>query len=70
MCVMYPPCINPSSVGAGASALRQLRRSVRVRGLLCLSKLHHGRICARGGRSAGRAGDSQGFLLDVLQQQR
>lgn len=54
----------------GASALRQLRRSVRVRGLLCLSKLHHGRICARGGRSAGRAGDSQGFLLDVLQQQR
>lgn len=50
----------------GACALRQLRRSVRVRGLLCLSKLRPGRVCARGGRS----GDSQGFLQDVLQQQR
>ncbi|XP_069802474.1 serine/threonine-protein kinase SIK2-like [Dendropsophus ebraccatus] len=55
----------------GASALRQLRRSVRVRGLLCLSKLRHRGICTRGGRSADRvAGDPQGFLLDVLQQQK
>ncbi|KAG8535921.1 hypothetical protein GDO81_027455 [Engystomops pustulosus] len=49
----------------GVSALRQLRRSVRVRGLLCLGKLRHRGLCARGGRSAH--GD---FLLDVLQQQR
>ncbi|XP_044129629.1 serine/threonine-protein kinase SIK1-like [Bufo gargarizans] len=58
----------------GASALRQLRRSVRVRGLLCLSKLRHRGLSARvGGRSAASthgSGDSPGFLLDVLQQQR
>ncbi|CAN2387810.1 Serine threonine-protein kinase SIK1 [Pristimantis euphronides] len=57
----------------GASALRQLRRTVRVRGLLCLSKLRHRGLSARGGRSADSApgaGDSPGLLLDVLQQQR
>ncbi|KAM3932926.1 serine/threonine-protein kinase SIK1 isoform 1-T2 [Leptodactylus fuscus] len=57
----------------GASALRQLRRSVRVRGLLCLNKLRHRGLSGRGCRSvdgAPGAGDSPGFLLDVLQQQR
>ncbi|XP_075703371.1 serine/threonine-protein kinase SIK1 [Rhinoderma darwinii] len=57
----------------GASAFRQLRRSVRVRGLLCLHKLRHRGISARGGRSPDTvlgSGDSRGFLLDVLQQQR
>ncbi|KAG9473006.1 serine/threonine-protein kinase SIK1 [Eleutherodactylus coqui] len=57
----------------GASALRQLRRSVRVRGLLCLSKLRHRGLSVRRGRSADSTsgtGDSPGLLLDVLQQQR
>ncbi|XP_056409314.1 putative serine/threonine-protein kinase SIK1B, partial [Hyla sarda] len=56
----------------GARALRQLRRSVRMRGLLCLGKLRHGGLSSRGGRSVDSAdgGDPQGFLLDVLQQQR
>ncbi|XP_075053662.1 serine/threonine-protein kinase SIK1 [Mixophyes fleayi] len=56
-----------TSLTQGTSALRQLRRSVRVRGLLCLSKLRYRGIAARGLRSADK---SQGLLLDVLQQQR
>ncbi|XP_063804837.1 serine/threonine-protein kinase SIK1-like [Pseudophryne corroboree] len=56
-----------TSLTQGTSVLRQLRRSVRVRGLLCLSKLRHRGIPARGGRCADR---SQGLLLSVLQQQR
>ncbi|XP_073524916.1 serine/threonine-protein kinase SIK1 [Phyllobates terribilis] len=50
----------------GSSTLRQLRRSVRVRGFLCVHKPRHRGISTSGGRTA----DSPGFLLGVRQQQR
>ncbi|KAM4045663.1 serine/threonine-protein kinase SIK1 isoform 2-T2 [Anomaloglossus baeobatrachus] len=48
----------------GASTLRQLRRSVRVRGFLCLRKLRPRGLSTCGGRTV----DLPGFLLDVRQQ--
>ncbi|XP_072254617.1 serine/threonine-protein kinase SIK1 [Pyxicephalus adspersus] len=62
-----------TSLTQGISALRQLRRSVRVRGLLCLGKLRHRGILTRGGRPADNAqntAEPQGLLQDVLHQQR
>ncbi|KAM9317497.1 LOW QUALITY PROTEIN: serine/threonine-protein kinase SIK1 [Gastrophryne carolinensis] len=53
-----------TSLTQGISALRQLRRSVRVRGLLCLGKLRHRGMAARKGA------EPQGLLQEVLQQQR
>ncbi|XP_068127141.1 serine/threonine-protein kinase SIK1 [Hyperolius riggenbachi] len=59
-----------TSLTQGISALRQLRRSVRVRGLLCLSKLRHRGSVARGGRPLVISGESHGLLQNVLLQQR
>ncbi|XP_069616481.1 serine/threonine-protein kinase SIK1 [Ranitomeya imitator] len=50
----------------GASTLRQLRRSVRVRGFLCLHKLRQRGVSTCRGRTV----DSPGFLLGVCRQQR
>ncbi|XP_073420814.1 serine/threonine-protein kinase SIK1 isoform X2 [Dendrobates tinctorius] len=50
----------------GASTLRQLRHSARVRGFLCVHKLRHRGISTCGGRSA----DSPDFLVRGRRQQR